>query len=85
MDEISSGIAAAIEEQGAATNEISRNAELAAVSTTEVNGSISSVSGAVEETGSASGQVLASANDMAQQADDLRTEVNGFLDKIRAA
>ena len=58
MSEISSTIAAAVEEQGAATQEISRNIQHAALGTSEVSSNIANVQRGASETGSASSQVL---------------------------
>jgi methyl-accepting chemotaxis protein len=85
MNEIASAIAAAVEEQGAATRDISHNIQLVAQGTSGVATNIAGVNEAVEETGSAAAEVLTAADDLSRQADKLRANVNGFLDKIRAA
>jgi len=85
VNEISTTIAAAVEEQGAATQEIARNAQEAAKGTTEVSSNISGVKNSADETGRAATEVLGAAKQMASQCDDLRTQVDGFLQKIRAA
>ncbi|MFN5684992.1 methyl-accepting chemotaxis protein, partial [Bradyrhizobium sp.] len=61
LSEISSTIAAAVEEQGAATQEISRNIQQAAQGTHEVSSNITDVQRGASETGSASSQVLSAA------------------------
>jgi methyl-accepting chemotaxis protein len=85
MNEIASAIAAAVEEQGAATRDISQNIQLVAQGTNEVAANIAGVNEAAVETGTAASQVLTAADDLSRQSDKLRTNVNGFLDKIRAA
>ncbi|MBT3908047.1 MAG: HAMP domain-containing protein [Rhodospirillaceae bacterium] len=85
MNEYASTIAAAVEEQGAATQEIARNVEQAAVGTSDVSSNITGVNEAANETGSAAGKIMSSANDMAQKSNDLRSEVDTFLEKIQAA
>jgi len=85
MDEIASAIAAAVEQQGAATRDISTNIQLVAQSTNGVASNISGVNEAAAETGAAATQVLTAADDLSRQADKLRSDVNGFLGKIRAA
>ena len=85
MNEIASAIAAAVEEQGAATRDISHNIQLVARGTNGVATNIAGVNEAAQETGTAAGQVLTAADDLSRQADKLRTNVNGFLGKIRAA
>jgi methyl-accepting chemotaxis protein len=85
MNEIASAIAAAVEEQGAATRDISHNIQLVAQGTNGVATNIAGVNEAAQETGTAADQVLSAADDLSRQADKLRTNVNGFLGKIRAA
>ena len=46
---------------------------------------IAGVNEAAQETGTAAGQVLTAADDLSRQADKLRSNVNGFFGKIRAA
>ncbi|PYF02762.1 methyl-accepting chemotaxis sensory transducer with Cache sensor [Rhodopseudomonas faecalis] len=85
MSEISSTIAAAVEEQGAATQEISRNVQQAAAGTGEVSSNIADVQRGAAETGSASSQVLAAAQTLSRDSDRLKVEVSKFLDTVRAA
>jgi methyl-accepting chemotaxis protein len=85
MNEIASAIAAAVEQQGAATRDIASNIQLVAQGTNSVASNISGVNEAAAETGIAAGQVLTAADGLSRQADKLRTDVNGFLEKIRAA
>ncbi|MEQ9639215.1 MAG: methyl-accepting chemotaxis protein [Alphaproteobacteria bacterium] len=85
INEIASMIAAAVEEQGAATGEIATSVQQAAQGTQQVDSSITQVSQAASETGAASAEVLEAASEMAQQATKLNTEVAEFLQKVRAA
>ncbi|MDQ2082179.1 methyl-accepting chemotaxis protein [Xanthobacteraceae bacterium Astr-EGSB] len=85
ISEISSTIAAAVEEQGAATQEIARNVQQAATGTSQVATNITDVNRGAAETGSASTQVLASAQSLAKESTFLRTEVDKFLVTVRAA
>jgi methyl-accepting chemotaxis protein len=85
INEISAAIASAVEEQGAATQEIARNVQQASSGTEEVNENISGVSQAATETGTAAAQVLGSAEELAGQAERLRTEVERFVERVRAA
>jgi len=85
IDEISTGIAAAVEQQGAATEEISRNVQEAAAGTQEVSTNIAGVNAATGETGRAAGEVLASADQLKREADNLKIEVARFLGQVRAA
>lgn len=85
ISEISSAIASAVEEQGAATQEISRNVQQAAQGTQQVASNISEVQCGANETGSASSQVLASAQLLSQDSNRLKLEVAKFLGTVRAA
>ncbi|KQP83264.1 chemotaxis protein [Methylobacterium sp. Leaf117] len=82
---VSTTIAAAVEEQGAATQEIVRNVSQAAVGTELVTSNIASVAGAAEETGAAAAQVLSSASELSRQSEHLGAEVARFLATVRAA
>jgi methyl-accepting chemotaxis protein len=85
ISEIASSIATAIEEQGAATQEIARNVQNAATGTQEVANNVGGVTEAAGETGSAATEVLNAANDLSRQAAALRGSVTEFLHQIRAA
>ncbi len=85
ISEISTTIAAAMEEQGAATREITRNTQEAARGTQDVSSNIGGVTLAASETGAAAAQVLGSSSELGKQAETLRSEVDDFLTKIRAA
>ncbi len=85
ISEISTAIAGAIDEQQAATKEITRSTRDAALGTSEVSRDIASVNQAATETGTAASQVLAASTELGRQAESLRVEVDQFLAKIRAA
>ncbi|MGX1389838.1 methyl-accepting chemotaxis protein [Bradyrhizobium japonicum] len=85
LSEISSAIAAAVEEQGAATQEISRNVQQAAEGTHQVSSNITDVQRGASETGSASSQVLAAAQSLSGDSNRLKLEVGKFLGTVRAA
>ncbi|PSO28059.1 methyl-accepting chemotaxis protein [Bradyrhizobium sp. MOS002] len=85
MSEISSAIAAAVEEQGAATQEISRNIQHAAQGTSEVSANIGDVQRGAGETGAASAQVHSAAQSLSQESNRLKSEVARFLESVRAA
>ncbi|MBL8645223.1 MAG: HAMP domain-containing protein [Rhodospirillaceae bacterium] len=84
IDQISTTIASAIEEQAAATAEIARNVEQAATGTGEVTSNIVGVTQAAGETGEVSVQVLEAARELGRQAENLRREVDGFLSDIKS-
>ncbi|WP_316978571.1 methyl-accepting chemotaxis protein [Shumkonia mesophila] len=85
INEVNSGVASAVEEQGAATQEIARNVEQAAAGTQEVSANISGVSQAANETGAAATQIQSTAADLSRQSETLRAEVDKFLASVRAA
>jgi methyl-accepting chemotaxis protein len=69
----------------AATQEIARNVQEAAEVTGQVSSNIIGVNHAAAETGTAAGQVLAAADDLGSQAENLRRDIDHFLTEIRAA
>jgi methyl-accepting chemotaxis protein len=85
MSEISSAIAVAVEQQGAATQEISRNIQHAAQGTSQVSSNITDVQRGASETGSASSQVLSAAQSLSVESNRLKLEVGKFLSSVRAA
>jgi methyl-accepting chemotaxis protein len=85
IDGVAASIAAAVEQQGAATQEIVRNVAEAAAGTGAVTGTIASLAQAAEETGAAAAQVLGAASEMSRQSEHLTAEVGRFLATVRAA
>jgi methyl-accepting chemotaxis protein len=85
INEIASAIATAVDQQGAATREIASSVSQAAAGTTEVSSNIAGVTRASGEVGAASTQVLNSASELSKQSERLKTDVEGFLDSVRAA
>lgn len=85
VSEIAAAIAAAIEQQGAATQEIARNVQQAAIGSTQVANSIADVNRGAGDTGSASSQVLSSAQLLSNENKRLKAEVAKFLATVRAA
>jgi methyl-accepting chemotaxis protein len=85
LSEISSTIASAVEQQGAATQEIARNVQQAALGTTQVSTHISDVEQGASETGSASTQLYSAAQSLAKESGRLKEEVGKFLQTVRAA
>lgn len=83
INEVTTAISAAMEEQGAATKEIARNIQAAAQGTQDVSSNIAEVSGAFEESGKSAGQMLGSCSELTRQADVLGREVASFLARIR--
>ncbi|MBB2962993.1 methyl-accepting chemotaxis protein [Methylobacterium sp. R2-1] len=85
INSVATGIAAAVEQQGAATQEIVRNVAQASSGTSEVTRNIAGVAQASEETGAAASHLLSSASELARQSDHLSAEVQRFLTTVRAA
>jgi methyl-accepting chemotaxis protein len=82
VNELSTAIAGAVEEQNASTAEISRNVEEAARGTQEVSHNIQGVAQAASETGEMSQRVFNSASDLLTESDDLQTHVVKFLKDV---
>jgi methyl-accepting chemotaxis protein len=74
-----------MEEQGAATQEISRNVQQASHGTQQVSANIVDVQNGASDTGAASSQVLSAARSLSGNASRLKREVEKFLDSVRAA
>ncbi|WP_169543806.1 methyl-accepting chemotaxis protein [Sneathiella aquimaris] len=84
ISEINTTISAAVEEQGAATNEISRSVQKAADSANEVSENINTVNETASKTGSSATEVQGVAQKLAQEAGNLQEEVDRFLKQVRA-
>ncbi|MDO8608330.1 MAG: cache domain-containing protein [Phaeospirillum sp.] len=84
LNEIAGAIAAAVEEQGAATAEIARNVQEAASGTQEVTAVLGQLSAATAEAGGSADTVLDIASRLSNEAGSLESEVHSFMDSIRA-
>ncbi|MCA6114698.1 cache domain-containing protein [Bradyrhizobium sp. WSM 1738] len=85
MSEITVSISTAVEQQGGATREIARNIQSVAAGSNEISAHIGGVTTAAEATGKAATEVLASARELDTQSGMLRSAVDEFLVKVRAA
>jgi methyl-accepting chemotaxis protein len=85
INEVTTAIASAVEQQGAATSEIARNIQHASGGTSEVSSNIIGVSTASAEAGSAANKVLGASGALRREAEVLRSEIDLFLSGIRAA
>jgi methyl-accepting chemotaxis protein len=85
IGEISGAISSAVTEQGAAIQEIARNAEIAARRTDETAAEVSTVGEATENTRHSAKSVKALADDLAASATKIRAQVDQFFQKLRAA
>ncbi|HEX2656536.1 MAG TPA: methyl-accepting chemotaxis protein [Xanthobacteraceae bacterium] len=84
ISEIAESIAAAVEQQGAATQEISRNVQQAAAGTAQAAANVSEANRSTSETGSVSNEVLSAAQSLAGDSNHLKSEVDKFVNSIRA-
>ncbi|MDB5361600.1 MAG: methyl-accepting chemotaxis protein [Rhodospirillales bacterium] len=84
IDEITTTIAAAVEEQEATTREIAGNVDGAARGTEAVSTTIAEVSGAATEAGLEASSVAEAAAALARQSSQLESQVGAFLAHIRA-
>ncbi len=85
LEQTSTAIAAAMEEQGATTQEVARNVTEAASGTQEVSTSIAGVTQASQEAGTASSQVTSAADELSKQSVLMKSEVEKFIEQVRAA
>jgi methyl-accepting chemotaxis protein len=85
INNVTTAIAAAVEEQGAATREIARNIQHAAGGTSGVSSNIVGVSTASAEAGASAVEVLVASGALRREAEKLRAEIDAFLSNIRAA
>ncbi|KPQ09179.1 MAG: methyl-accepting chemotaxis protein [Saliniramus fredricksonii] len=79
---IAGAIAAAVEEQGSATQEIARNVQQASAGTHEVSQSIDGVRASAEHSSDAANRVQNSAERLARESDSLKGAVDDFLRAI---
>jgi methyl-accepting chemotaxis protein len=85
LNDMAGAVAAAVQEQSAATAEIGRNANQAALGTSHVTANMSGVSEAAQTTSAGSTQVLSAARSLADRSTRLRSSVDGFLRDVVAA
>ena len=85
LSEIATSIASAVEEQTAATEEISQNVVTAAKATRSASTNVSDVTRNIEESSASASQVSAAAKELSGLADLLDREVKVFLEGVRAA
>ncbi len=83
MQQNAAAIAAAVTQQCAATGEISRNVHEAATSIGSVAGSMEALRGDAAATGSAAQVMQDAAGDLGRQSDDLRSEIELFLNATK--
>lgn len=85
LESVAVSIASAVDQQSFAGQDLARSIDMAARGTEEVSEHIQEVQELSVSTGSAASQVLSSATALQQEAASLRSQVNGFLDEVRAS
>ena len=85
LNEISTTIAAAVEEQGVATADIARNVQQAAGGTAAASENIGLVRTAAGQTGQSAQEVLSAAGQVSEKAGHLLQQIDRFLTQVRAA
>jgi methyl-accepting chemotaxis protein len=85
LDEISSTVAGAVEQQGAVTQDIARSANAVAQGTREVSANVMQGSQAAAEIDQVAGSVSSAAGELSLRSDMLAKAVDQFLTQVRAA
>jgi len=85
LESTSVSIAAAVDQQSLAGQDLARSIDLAARNTEDVSGNIGQLRETAHVTGIAASQVLTSSTELEQQASVLKTQVGEFLSQVRAA
>ena len=85
VNEVATAIAAAVQEQGAATQEITRSTQFAAQGTRNVSDNITGVKADADAAAGAADNVKQASETLETQGLDLSNQVTEFLRKIRAA
>ncbi|WP_280955365.1 methyl-accepting chemotaxis protein [Cohaesibacter haloalkalitolerans] len=81
--EIAVAIAAAVEEQSAASNEIARSIEEASMGSTKVSDNIASVSNSIVEASHAAQDVHSASQELALNGEKLKSGIDSFLHEVR--
>ncbi|MDI3470868.1 MAG: Methyl-accepting chemotaxis protein [Pseudolabrys sp.] len=82
INQYTNAVASSVEEQNAATGEISHNVASAAAGTNHVVTVLTEVTGAASETRASAETVLNASETVANAVSELRNEVEGFLKKV---
>jgi methyl-accepting chemotaxis protein len=82
---ITTSISSAVEQQGTATQGIAQGVQAAAGGTLDVADNIERVAENARETGTTAGLMLKSAQELSEVSTHLKSEVEKFLDSVRAA
>ena len=85
MSQTTASVAAAVEEQEAATGEIARNVQEAAAVSTQVSSELANVTEAANLTGRSAGELQSATEHLLSQSESIRREVDLFTNAVRAA
>jgi len=85
INEMTTEVAAAVEQQNAATQDIARNIQQTAEGTQDVSLNIVEVNTAAQQSSDAAGRVVEVVGDLTGQSDALRGELERYLATLRAA
>ncbi len=85
MDHIAGTIAAAVEQQGAATEEITRNVRHAASATATVASNVTGVTAASAMVGETADQLTSASTELSRQAESLRSGVRRVIESLTRA
>ena len=83
IETTATSIASAVDQQSVAGRDLARSIDVAARASDDVSRHVSQVRETSLETGAAASQVLSSANDLEEQAAELRQQVATFLGQVR--
>ncbi len=85
MSTVSASIAAAVEQQGGATREIAESVQRAANGTRNVSAEITAVTDVADEMNDSAAAMASGIHQVAAEMGDLKVEIDGFLQQMRAA
>jgi methyl-accepting chemotaxis protein len=84
VDQLAGAVAAAVEEQNAATQTIAHSTQQAAQGTQQVSSNLGRVTEATDQTGLAADMMRHSATAVAKQTDALRVQMEAFIQRLRS-
>jgi len=85
LGSLTTSVAAAVEQQGATTQEIALSAQRAAIGTESISQNLAALAGASETTGRAAVSARTAAGQLSGQCQSLARAVQAFVDLVRAA
>lgn len=85
INSMTTEVASAVQEQNAATQDIAQNIQQTASGTQDVSSNIVEVNSAAQQSSEAAGRVVDVVGELTNQSDTLRSELEQFLNRLRAA